>query len=200
MTTTRIRAGRFSGAHDSTPGWPLATGEGRRTHTERITFDAPFAAPPRVVAWIGALDVPDGANRRLDLGVGGVTGEGFDLNVSTWSDTRVAACDVTWIAHGEPSPTPPAKPEPEPEPEKLNEIEGIGPATMRALHAAGVRTYAQLAARTPADLRALLDAAGSRFSLLDPTTWPEQAALAAAGDWDALKALQDRLDGGRRPD
>jgi hypothetical protein len=29
-------------------------------------------------------------------------------------------------------------------------------------------------------------------------SWPEQAALAAAGDWQKLKELQDQLKGGRR--
>jgi hypothetical protein len=34
--------------------------------------------------------------------------------------------------------------------------------------------------------------------LADPTTWPEQAALAAQGEWEALAQLQDELKGGRR--
>ena len=34
--------------------------------------------------------------------------------------------------------------------------------------------------------------------MIDPSTWPEQASLAAAGEWDALQALQDELKGGRR--
>jgi hypothetical protein len=32
----------------------------------------------------------------------------------------------------------------------------------------------------------------------DPTTWPAQAKLAAAGKWDELKAMQDNLKGGRK--
>jgi len=31
----------------------------------------------------------------------------------------------------------------------------------------------------------------------DPTTWPQQADLAANGKWDELKVLQDELNGGR---
>ena len=34
--------------------------------------------------------------------------------------------------------------------------------------------------------------------MLDADTWPEQAKLAAAGDWDGLKKLQDELKGGKR--
>ena len=33
--------------------------------------------------------------------------------------------------------------------------------------------------------------------LADPTSWPEQARLAAEGEWGALKALQAELRGGR---
>jgi hypothetical protein len=34
--------------------------------------------------------------------------------------------------------------------------------------------------------------------IADPSTWPEQAKLAAAGDWEGLETLQDQLEGGRR--
>jgi hypothetical protein len=45
-------------------------------------------------------------------------------------------------------------------------------------------------------LQAILKEAGlSRFN---PETWPEQASLAAKGDWDGLTALQEKLQGGRR--
>ena len=46
-------------------------------------------------------------------------------------------------------------------------------------------------------IREILHAAGARYQMHDPTTWPAQAKIAASGDWDALKELQDRLQGGR---
>jgi len=51
--------------------------------------------------------------------------------------------------------------------------------------------------RKPDNLRQILTEAGLA-ALADPSTWPEQAGLAAAGKWDALKVLQDELKGGRR--
>jgi len=45
-------------------------------------------------------------------------------------------------------------------------------------------------------LREVLQAAGLRF--MDPDTWPQQAALAARSDWEALAALQAEFKGGRR--
>ncbi len=84
-----------------------------------------------------------------------------------------------------------------PTPDDLKVIEGIGPKIERLLHEAGILTYAQLAATDVERLREILTEA-KLINIADPTTWPEQAALAAAGKWDELKALQDELKGGRR--
>jgi predicted flap endonuclease-1-like 5' DNA nuclease len=78
----------------------------------------------------------------------------------------------------------------------LKRIEGIGPKISNVLQDAGITTYAQLAATDVHRLRQILDESGIR--LANPDTWPEQARLAAAGDWDALKRLQSQLKGGRR--
>ena len=78
----------------------------------------------------------------------------------------------------------------------LTVLEGIGPKVSSLLNAAGIATYAQLAAADPAHLAEVLRAAG--LSMMDPATWPQQAALAAAGKWDELKALTSQLKGGRR--
>ncbi len=81
----------------------------------------------------------------------------------------------------------------------LKRIEGIGPKFSKVLQDAGIQTFAQLAAASPDRLAQILEAADPRLlRLADPTTWPEQAALAAAGAWDALGALQGSLKGGRR--
>ena len=79
----------------------------------------------------------------------------------------------------------------------LKIVEGIGPKIEELLHADGIRTFAKLAATNPQHIASLLDAAGSRFQIHNPETWPQQAALARDGQWDELKALQDRLTGGR---
>ena len=79
----------------------------------------------------------------------------------------------------------------------LRKIEGIGPKIAELLHAEGIKTFSVLAAADANRLKSVLQAAGDRFKMHDPTTWPKQSALAAAGKWDALKKLQDKLDGGR---
>ncbi len=80
----------------------------------------------------------------------------------------------------------------------LEKIEGIGPKVSEKLHAAGITTFAGLAATPVAKLKEILHNAGSHFAMMDPTTWPEQSALAAKGDWAALEKLEAELKGGRR--
>lgn len=78
----------------------------------------------------------------------------------------------------------------------LKRIEGIGPKMESVLNAAGITTFEQLAELDPMVVQQRLDEAGVKH-ITDPATWPAQAELAARGDWDALKALQDSLKGGR---
>lgn len=83
------------------------------------------------------------------------------------------------------------------QPDNLTLIEGIGPKLSAVLQQAGITTWAKLAEAEVGELQRILDEAGiSKIS--NPATWPEQAALAAAGDWDNLQKLQDDLKGGRR--
>lgn len=79
----------------------------------------------------------------------------------------------------------------------LTLVEGIGPKISQLCNGIGITTWRQLADADVADLQSMLDAAGSRYSVHKPGTWPQQASLLAAGQWDAFKALTDELDGGR---
>lgn len=78
----------------------------------------------------------------------------------------------------------------------LAKIEGIGPKISGVLKAAGITTFAQLAEAEVERLQEILQDADLR--LAKPESWPEQAALAAAGKWDELDRLQEELKGGRR--
>lgn len=89
------------------------------------------------------------------------------------------------------APTPAAK-------DDLTKIEGIGPKIAEIFIAKGIATFADLSKAKPAALKTILDEAGSRFKMHDPTTWPAQAKLAAAGSWDKLQILQDDLKGGKK--
>ena len=79
----------------------------------------------------------------------------------------------------------------------LTRIEGIGPKIAELLQQAGIASFAALAKAEVERLRGILSDGGSRFAAHDPATWPQQAALAAAGKFDELKKWQDELVGGR---
>jgi predicted flap endonuclease-1-like 5' DNA nuclease len=80
----------------------------------------------------------------------------------------------------------------------LKKIEGIGPKIEELLNAAGISTFAQLSKTAAAKVKEILEAAGKRYAMHDPSTWADQAQLAAAGKWDDLKKWQAELSGGKK--
>ena len=115
-----------------------------------------------------------------------------------------------------PEPEPTSEPEPAPEPvaaaapvapptaigadakpDDLTKIEGIGPKIKQLLIDGGIPTFAALAAAPYDQVKGILTAAGSRYQMHDPTTWGQQAQMAADGKWDELKKWQDESDGGK---
>ena len=100
---------------------------------------------------------------------------------------------TTYIKIKEPAKV---KEPPPAEPEDLSRIEGIGPKINTVLQEAGITTYSLLSKTDVIHLRKILKEA--RLSRFNPETWPEQAILAAKGDWEGLTALQEELQGGRR--
>ncbi len=81
----------------------------------------------------------------------------------------------------------------------LKMVEGVGPKIEGLLHAAGIKTWKELAETSITKIQGVLDAAGDRYKLADPSTWPKQAELADAGKWDDLEEYQDFLQGGKNP-
>jgi large subunit ribosomal protein L27 len=79
----------------------------------------------------------------------------------------------------------------------LKKIEGIGPKIAELFANEGITTFAQLAETSTERMQEILTAAGSRYASHNPGTWAKQAALAAEGKWDELKAWQDEMNGGK---
>ncbi|MFN3852500.1 MAG: hypothetical protein ACK4NY_23925 [Spirosomataceae bacterium] len=79
----------------------------------------------------------------------------------------------------------------------LKIVEGIGPKIEDLLNKAGIHTFAELAQIPAAEIKKILEAAGSRYHMHDPTTWAEQAAMARDNRWNELKHWQDELNKGR---
>jgi len=79
----------------------------------------------------------------------------------------------------------------------LTRLEGIGPKIAQLLVTAGVNSYEKVSKADSDQLKDILAKGGSAYLSHDPGTWPEQAKLAAAKDWEKLDALQGKLRGGR---
>ena len=77
----------------------------------------------------------------------------------------------------------------------LTRVEGVGPFIAGLLQGVGITTFEQLAQADVTRLRRMLDNAS--LPMCDPTTWPEQARLAADGRWPELAQLQEELIAGR---
>lgn len=80
----------------------------------------------------------------------------------------------------------------------LTIVEGIGPKIAEVLATAGIATYAELAKTDAEKVKEILTEAGSNFNTADPTTWAEQAQLAADGKFEELEKLKAELDGGEK--
>lgn len=78
----------------------------------------------------------------------------------------------------------------------LTKIEGIGPKISGLCNNNGIYTFEELANTSVSELKHVLKQGGNRYRLANPGTWPMQARLAADGEWEQLRILQDVLDGG----
>ena len=81
----------------------------------------------------------------------------------------------------------------------LSFLDGIGPKVSAVLRFAGITSFSRLASTNIDRIREILEAENPNLlRLTDPSTWPEQARMAADGDWEALSALQNDLKSARR--
>ena len=81
----------------------------------------------------------------------------------------------------------------------LKVIDGIGPRVSSLLRSAGITSFSKLAERDADDITDILVKENPTLTrLTDPSTWQEQARMAADNDWEGLKALQDSIKKQRR--
>lgn len=78
-------------------------------------------------------------------------------------------------------------------------IEGIGTKIDEVLKNAGINTFNQLSQQTADQIHSLLTNVNPQFAMLDATTWPGQAKLAAEGNWEELRIWQQELRGELKP-
>jgi len=90
----------------------------------------------------------------------------------------------------------PAAPKAQAVADDLTTLEGIGPKVAALLAGIGISSFESLAKADHGAIRTALDAAGYKY--MEPAGWIDQAVLAAKGDLEGLKKLQDSLKGGRK--
>lgn len=165
--------------------------------------DLPPVVPESEMADEPVADGEDGGIPYTPANVSGIPSDGMQVEAET-TDESSPDGEEPLALQDEPesapapsdAPTPPPAPAPPAEPDNLRRIEGIGPKVAGILNGAGIATFGQLADTSVEQLREILEAEGLKF--MKPDTWPEQAQLAATGDWAGLQNLQDQLKGGRR--
>jgi predicted flap endonuclease-1-like 5' DNA nuclease len=79
----------------------------------------------------------------------------------------------------------------------LKIVEGIGPKIEGLYHNAGIKTWKALSETPVEKSKAILDEAGDRFAIHNPSTWAKQALFAHQGKWQELKDWQNTLSGGK---
>jgi predicted flap endonuclease-1-like 5' DNA nuclease len=73
-------------------------------------------------------------------------------------------------------------------------ITGIGQKISSTLINAGIKTFSKLATTDGERIREILEKENpALLKISDPTIWPEQARIAAEGDWETLSNLQSSL-------
>jgi predicted flap endonuclease-1-like 5' DNA nuclease len=93
--------------------------------------------------------------------------------------------------------TPPPAPAAPAAEDDLKKIEGIGPKIEELIKNGGIKTWAALSNTDPSVIQGFLDAAGPRYKMHSPQSWPLQAGMAARGEWEALEKWQDEHDHGK---
>ena len=81
--------------------------------------------------------------------------------------------------------------------DNLQKIEGVGSKIEGLLNEAGIKTFDKLSNTSTATLKEILESAGARYQVHDPSSWAKQAKLAVNGDWDMLDEMQAKLKGGK---
>lgn len=75
--------------------------DGKQLHLQnqvKVDFPRPFAAPPKVLVWICALDFSKSYNWRLKATATDITKDGFIRHADTWDNTILYKADVSYIA------------------------------------------------------------------------------------------------------
>ncbi|KAL0634981.1 hypothetical protein Q9L58_006099 [Maublancomyces gigas] len=63
-----------------------------------VTFETPFMAPPKVVVWLGGIEMHMNEAWRVKTYSSDVTKTGFILHIDSWDGSMVLTAGVAWVA------------------------------------------------------------------------------------------------------
>ncbi len=78
----------------------MANGSGGRKSTTHVKFAKKYSETPIVTLGVIELDVFHAANQRYNILIKNITKEGFDVEFSTWADSKIYSSNVSWQAVG----------------------------------------------------------------------------------------------------
>ncbi len=96
-----------------------------------------------------------------------------------------------------PPPAPVSEKKRSPVGDDLTQIEGVGPKIAELLKSQGIGSMLQLSQTSAERLKACLATGGPRYSLHNPSSWPQQAKLLQEGKLEEFNKLKAELKGGR---
>ena len=176
--------------------------------TEMLTATVPRSAGFAIVGAVASAPADSREGERLAALVVEQEATIGDLRARIWNhEAKIGELQGALTTHN--LSTAPRDPDLEHGAEVLGEkvrfndltvVEGIGPKIADLLQTTGgIKTWWELHRTDVATLRTLLDGAGPRFQIHDPSSWPQQAGMLARGEWEDFKdltaELRDRFDG-----
>jgi hypothetical protein len=101
LAQVQIQSNNFSADPTTVQGYTLDKTTGDRSVTIVVTFDKPFVNKPTVVLSVTKLDADTKSNVRYNIQATAVTKEGFVLQISTWSESKIYGINGIWVAYSD---------------------------------------------------------------------------------------------------
>ncbi|PRP88554.1 hypothetical protein PROFUN_02965 [Planoprotostelium fungivorum] len=83
---------------DTVDDYPLNEGADSRYAKAAIKFPAQFSGSPMMLSGFSSIDTDNRYDCRISSTIKDLSSNGFNLQISTWGDSRVRAASVSWVA------------------------------------------------------------------------------------------------------
>lgn len=101
LSQTQVLSGTWC-ANSETRNYTLDKNSGERKVTIEVNFLKPFENKPDVVLGVSALDADKNNNIRYSVNPKSISRDGFIVEITTWSETKIFTICGFWMAHSNP--------------------------------------------------------------------------------------------------